>query len=361
MSRSYVGCDYWPTVVANNVWSIFDYAVVVANAGSSTASVTITGPNGTSQTQTVAPNALGKFYLPWVPVLKGPDTDSLRLGDSHHLVGGGSGRGVPSRELGPGHRLAVQRARVRGQGRTGRQGHRRPARAASRAATRNSSNYGATIGCYSFSNDLVAPPSEHGAHGQLLASRPTPRETAPGPTGQPLQVHVELRRGSRRRSTRRTCGCLVSSQRRRSRGHGRHGDVPGGGELDLTLGRGRDVAELTSGPRRQVRPRRDARGRRPAGAGDRGRTVRPGAGDDARVRPPPRAVRSSPPRRSGRATSSRCRRDLRVFRSDMWCASSATSTGRRSPTSLRDRRAVPRPWPRGQATDCGITSRRTSR
>jgi hypothetical protein len=30
MQRSYVGCDYWPTVVANTVWSIFDYAVVVA-------------------------------------------------------------------------------------------------------------------------------------------------------------------------------------------------------------------------------------------------------------------------------------------------------------------------------------------
>src|ERR1700722_15135621 len=36
-SKSYVGCDYWPTVLPNNVWSIFDYAVVVANAGTATA------------------------------------------------------------------------------------------------------------------------------------------------------------------------------------------------------------------------------------------------------------------------------------------------------------------------------------
>src|SRR5689334_8604047 len=25
-NKSYIGCDYWPTVVANAVWSIFDFA-----------------------------------------------------------------------------------------------------------------------------------------------------------------------------------------------------------------------------------------------------------------------------------------------------------------------------------------------
>src|SRR5207253_5119550 len=30
--KSYIGCDYWPTVIANNVWSVFDFAAVVANA-----------------------------------------------------------------------------------------------------------------------------------------------------------------------------------------------------------------------------------------------------------------------------------------------------------------------------------------
>ncbi|HEY2368789.1 MAG TPA: hypothetical protein VGH87_20480, partial [Polyangiaceae bacterium] len=74
-AKSYVGCDYWPTVTGNNVWSIFDYAVVVANASGQTASVTITGPNGTNQNGTVAAGQLEKFYLPWVTSLKGPDTD----------------------------------------------------------------------------------------------------------------------------------------------------------------------------------------------------------------------------------------------------------------------------------------------
>src|SRR5690606_24908237 len=32
-TKSYVGCDYWPTVTPNGVWSIFSYAAVVANTG----------------------------------------------------------------------------------------------------------------------------------------------------------------------------------------------------------------------------------------------------------------------------------------------------------------------------------------
>lgn len=74
--RTYVGCDYWPTVVANAVWSIFDYAVVVANGQSIAATVSVTGPNGVSTTTQVAPGSLAKIYLPWVPELKGADWDN---------------------------------------------------------------------------------------------------------------------------------------------------------------------------------------------------------------------------------------------------------------------------------------------
>jgi IgGFc binding protein len=73
-AKSYLGCDFYPTVVANNVWSIFDYAVIVANAGAATASVTVTG-NGVQQSVTVPPNGVRTIYLPWVPALKGPDTN----------------------------------------------------------------------------------------------------------------------------------------------------------------------------------------------------------------------------------------------------------------------------------------------
>ena len=95
--RSYVGCDFWPTVVANGVWSIFDFAVVVANAGLTDATVRVTGPMSTDQMQVVPPNGLVKFYLPWVSDLKGPDTDScgtavplagsvLGRAEAYHLV-----------------------------------------------------------------------------------------------------------------------------------------------------------------------------------------------------------------------------------------------------------------------------------
>jgi hypothetical protein len=74
-SKSYVGCDYWPTVTANNVWSIFDFAAVVANTGTKNAEVTVTGPNNTNKKVTVPAGELKKVYLPWVPALKGKDTD----------------------------------------------------------------------------------------------------------------------------------------------------------------------------------------------------------------------------------------------------------------------------------------------
>ncbi len=73
--KSYVGCDYWPTVTANAVWSDFDFAVVIANTGTSNAMVTVTGPNNFNQTTTVPANQLSKIYLPWVPMLKRGDFD----------------------------------------------------------------------------------------------------------------------------------------------------------------------------------------------------------------------------------------------------------------------------------------------
>jgi IgGFc binding protein len=97
LSKSYIGCDYWPTVVANNVWSIFDFAAVVANAGQNPADITVTGPGGTNKKVTVQPQQLTTIYLPWVTDLKGPDTDQqgsatpmqasvLSVKGAYHLV-----------------------------------------------------------------------------------------------------------------------------------------------------------------------------------------------------------------------------------------------------------------------------------
>ncbi|MGD0678497.1 MAG: IgGFc-binding protein [Polyangiaceae bacterium] len=95
--QSYIGCDFWPTVTFNPVWSIFDFAAVVANAQTVAATIQVTGPNGVNQMATVEPNSLTTIYLPWVPTLKGPDFDSCGFipaltasvtapGGAYHLV-----------------------------------------------------------------------------------------------------------------------------------------------------------------------------------------------------------------------------------------------------------------------------------
>lgn len=81
-AKSYVGCDFYPTVVANSVWDIFDFAAIVANAGTEEARVTVTGPNAFKKEAIVGPGRLVKIYLPWVKELKGGEADSC-------------GRGVP--------------------------------------------------------------------------------------------------------------------------------------------------------------------------------------------------------------------------------------------------------------------------
>ena len=91
-TKSYVGCEYWPTVTANGVQSIFDFAAVVANTQTVAATVTVTGPNSFSTTQTVPASGLTTIYLPWVSGLKGKDLASnfphsiTVTGGAYHLI-----------------------------------------------------------------------------------------------------------------------------------------------------------------------------------------------------------------------------------------------------------------------------------
>lgn len=79
-SASYVGCDFYPTVVANSVWNIFDFAAIVANAGTEEARISVTGPGGFTKEALVGPGRLVKVYLPWVPELKGPEANECGSG-----------------------------------------------------------------------------------------------------------------------------------------------------------------------------------------------------------------------------------------------------------------------------------------
>lgn len=70
ISRTYVGCDFYPTVTPNTVKDHFDYAVVVANTGQAPANIVIERGGSNVATGTVAADSLEVFYLPWVMELK---------------------------------------------------------------------------------------------------------------------------------------------------------------------------------------------------------------------------------------------------------------------------------------------------
>ncbi len=81
---SYIGCDYWPTVTLNPVYSQFDYAVAVSNPhATQVVTVTVTGGALTSNVVVqVQPLSVQAIPLPWVPALKGPQFDvNTAVGD----------------------------------------------------------------------------------------------------------------------------------------------------------------------------------------------------------------------------------------------------------------------------------------
>jgi hypothetical protein len=70
MSHTYLGCDFWPTVVDNLVQPTFDFAATVANTQAVDATITVTRDGKPVGTATVPANGLLKVYLPWVEELK---------------------------------------------------------------------------------------------------------------------------------------------------------------------------------------------------------------------------------------------------------------------------------------------------
>jgi hypothetical protein len=238
-SKSYVGCDYWPTVIANNVWSIFDYAVVVANAGAEAAQVTVTGPGGVDQMQTIAPGALAKIYLPWVKALKGGDADSC--GEStplsaSTLVPGGAYHLVSTVPV-----IVTQFNALEYKGSGGPPGK-------SWAACPGSTpcNGGSPVGCFSFTNDssLLLPSTALTGNVRVIAY---PGETLTG-EGQDGGLETVQAMASTLTITGVTAGThvkvLLPPTADVLAGTGITA-TPASGELDLTLGAG-DVAQLVT-------------------------------------------------------------------------------------------------------------------
>ncbi|MFH1435736.1 MAG: IgGFc-binding protein [Pseudomonadota bacterium] len=68
--HTYIGCDFWPTILPNVVGEWFDYAVVVSNTSAETAEILIERDGAMIDSGTVPPSGLTKFFLPWVAELK---------------------------------------------------------------------------------------------------------------------------------------------------------------------------------------------------------------------------------------------------------------------------------------------------
>jgi IgGFc binding protein len=154
-AKTYIGCDFWPTPVTNHVWSLFDFAVVVANAGDQPADVTIERGGAPVGSGTVAPNSLEKFYLPWVSDLKGPDFSSCgewTAGTSSIQAPSGAYHLVSSVPV-----TVYQFNALEYKGQGGPPGKNWGSCPGSQLC----SLYGTTIGCFSFSNDasLLLPTS----------------------------------------------------------------------------------------------------------------------------------------------------------------------------------------------------------
>lgn len=150
-SKSYVGCDFWPTPVANTVWSIFDFAAIVANAGTEEARVTVTGPGGFKKEAIVGAGRLVKVYLPWVPALKGEEADSCGRGkpysatvradkSAYHLV--------TTRPV-----TVYQFSALEYEGKGGPPGKSWTACPGNEDCIDPDLGFGFPIGCYSFTND----------------------------------------------------------------------------------------------------------------------------------------------------------------------------------------------------------------
>ena len=235
-AHSYIGCDYWPTVLANTVWDIFDFAVVVANPGQTAASVTVTGPSGTNQTAMVPPAQLAKIYLPWVPALKGPGSDAcgntppfssvLQTGGAFHLVST-----VPVTV----YQFSALEYQPKG-GPANKDWSMCPGYMQCMDTT--SPNDGIAAGCYSFSNDasLLLPSTAMtgnyrvaGHEGVVVAGQSQTLDATMAITGTQAGTTVNVK---------------VASAGQIGAGTGIQATA-GGGTLTLTLGAG-DVAELVA-------------------------------------------------------------------------------------------------------------------
>jgi hypothetical protein len=96
LGPGYIGCEFWPTVTANNVWGTqtegFRFGVIVGNTSATEmAAITITG-NGTVEQHQVWPGRVKAIELDWASSLKGPSwtTPDAPVGPVQSAIAPGS-------------------------------------------------------------------------------------------------------------------------------------------------------------------------------------------------------------------------------------------------------------------------------
>ena len=149
-AHSYLGCDYWPTVTFNAVWSTFDFAVVIANVGAQPADVSVVGPQGMVVTTTVAPLDVATIALPWVPELKG--SDSTTCGTTSPTSGSVAAKHAAFHITSSRPVIAYQFNALEYRGKGGPPGKDWSSCPGLQVCTPDQGTPG-PIGCYSFSND----------------------------------------------------------------------------------------------------------------------------------------------------------------------------------------------------------------
>jgi len=86
LGRTYIGCDYYPTVTINSQiaelggFDNFHYAVAISNTTTDTANITITQGSTTITTTTVAPGSVQVVPLPWTSLRTAGATTTLPSG-----------------------------------------------------------------------------------------------------------------------------------------------------------------------------------------------------------------------------------------------------------------------------------------
>jgi hypothetical protein len=231
-AHSYTGCEFWPTIVPNNVWSIFDFAVVVANAGQKAADITIERAGQQVSVGSVEPGGLRKFFLPWIPELKGGDADEC--GNSvalEHSVRAPEGAYRLSSSV-PVTVYQFNALEYRGEGGpTGKDWQSCPGN-----TTCQNPQINAKVGCFSFSNDasLLLPTSALTGTYRIVGQKGWAM------VGQPSYFAITGTENSTQVTVKLAANAEVIY------GNDVPG-MPGGLDLELSLGRG-EVVQVVGAP-----------------------------------------------------------------------------------------------------------------